>query len=588
MKEIRVLARLELINLFGLNTYRYTKAPKEKRKKLALLMALGLVGVVLMGYTGGTAYALADFGLADKIPMVYVLLAFALQLGLGAMKSKSLIYRETDLELLTALPIRGIHVAAARMVRLYVDGLILTLLVLLPGMILCGIYTGAGALFYVAILPVLLILPILPVAISAWVGILFAAIIARFRHKVLAEVLLVVILMVGMLILSAAFSTNTMTAGSEDRGSSSGSMSSAEGIAGLSTEPSSELSTKQSAESLTEAATEKLSDEEKEARRQAENERIKAKLSATVKDTLQGLESAFPPARLLGEGLLRTDFLILLSYLLISLLVFGGTVFILGRSFFRLSARLRTVTRHREYQLEALKAQSVMKALVKKEAAGYFSSGIYVANTIVGPILAIGFAVALAFMDLSKPVKDWPMIHLESALPYLLGGFFSMLSISSCSISMEGKNWWIPRSLPLSTREILGAKALFNLIFLAPVYGLMEVILLFTLRVSLADRLWLLLIPLAGIPFSVFFGLFLNLKFPKLHWENATEVVKQSAASGLSLLGGFVLLLPGVGAMLLPDGYRHLMNPVMILVIAGLSLLLFRKVMSYPLERLES
>lgn len=568
MKEFHVLARLELINLFGLNTYRHTKDPKEKKKKLALLIALGFVGVVLMGYAGGTAYALAGFGLADKIPMMYVLLAFALQLGLGAMKAKSLIYRETDLELLTALPLRGTHVAAARMVRLYVDGLILTTLVLLPGMIICGIYTGAGVLFYVGILPALLILPILPVAISAWVGILFAAIIARFRHKVLAEVLLVVILMIGMLVVSAAFSTNTMSAGGDDKAASS--------------------STVSTADRSTENATEELTKEEKEAERRAENERIKAKLSAAAKDALQSLESACPPAGILGEGLQKPDFLVLLIYLLISFGVFVVTVFVLGRNFFAISARLRTVSRHREYQMEALKEQSVMNALVKKEAARYFSSGIYVANTIVGPILAIGFAVALAFIDLSKPVKDLPMVHMESALPYLLGGFFSMLSISSCSISMEGKNWWIPRSLPLSTREILGAKALFNLIFLAPVYCLMEVILMFTVRVSLADRLWLLLVPLAGIPFSVLFGLFLNLKFPKLHWENATEVVKQSAASGLSLLGGFAILLPGVGAMVLPDGYRHLLNPVMILVIAGVSWLLYRKVMSFPLEKLES
>ena len=568
MKEFRVLARLELINLFGLNTYRHTKDPKEKKKKLALLIALGFVGVVLMGYAGGTAYALAGFGLTDKIPMMYVLLAFALQLGLGAMKAKSLIYRETDLELLTALPLRGTHVAAARMVRLYVDGLILTTLVLLPGMIICGIYTGAGVLFYVGILPALLILPILPVAISAWVGILFAAIIARFRHKVLAEVLLVVILMIGMLVVSAAFSTNTMSAGGDDKAASS--------------------STVSTADRSTENATEELTKEEKEAERRAENERIKAKLSAAAKDALQSLESACPPAGILGEGLQKPDFLVLMIYFLISLVVFVVTVFVLGRNFFAISARLRTVSRHREYQMEALKEQSVMKALVKKEAARYFSSGIYVANTIVGPILAIGFAVALAFIDLSKPVKDLPMVHMESALPYLLGGFFSMLSISSCSISMEGKNWWIPRSLPLSTREILGAKALFNLIFLAPVYCLMEVILMFTVRVSLADRLWLLLVPLAGIPFSVLFGLFLNLKFPKLHWENATEVVKQSAASGLSLLGGFAILLPGVGAMVLPDGYRHLLNPVMILVIAGVSWLLYRKVMSFPLEKLES
>ena len=156
------------------------------------------------------------------------------------MKAKSLIYREKDLELLTALPIRGTQVAAARMVRLYVDGLILTTLVMLPSMILCGIYTDAGVLFYVGILPALLILPILPVAISAWVGILFAAIISRFRHKVLAEVSLVVIMMVGMFAVAAATSTNTMTVGTDSKVSSVESTETAE------------------------KTTEKLSEEEKE------------------------------------------------------------------------------------------------------------------------------------------------------------------------------------------------------------------------------------------------------------------------------------------------------------------------------------
>ena len=246
MKGFQSLVRLELVNLFGLNTYRYTKDPKEKKKKLALLIALGFVGVVLMGYAGVTAYALADFGLADKIPMLFALLAFVLQLGLGAMKAKSLIYREKDLELLTALPIRGTQVAAARMVRLYVDGLILTTLVMLPSMILCGIYTDAGALFYVGILPALLILPILPVAISAWVGILFAAIISRFRHKVLAEVILVVIMMVGMFAVAAATSTNTMTVGTGSKVSSVESTETAE------------------------KTTEKLSEEEKEKQKSAD------------------------------------------------------------------------------------------------------------------------------------------------------------------------------------------------------------------------------------------------------------------------------------------------------------------------------
>ena len=245
------------------------------------------------------------------------------------------------------------------------------------------------------------------------------------------------------------------------------------------------------------------------------------------------------------------------------------------------------MTRHRDNHLEAMAEQSVMKALVKKEAAQYFSSGIYVSNTIVGPLLAVGMSIVLAFIDLSKPVPDLPSANLEAGIPYLLGGFFSMMSISACSVSFEGKRWWLSRSLPLSSKEILGAKAIFNLIVLTPVYVVMEVILLFVMRVNLMDRLWLLLIPLAAMPFAVLFGLILNLRFPKMHWENEVEVVKQSASSGLSLLGGFVIILPGLGAVFLSGVLRNIINLVFILVILGLAWLMYRRICGYSLERLE-
>ena len=571
MSEFRVLAKLELVNLFGLNTYRYTRDKKEKKKKKALLITLFFVGLMLMGYMLSTAYGLAYFGLADKIPMVFFLLSFMLQLGLGAFKSKSLIYREKDLDLLSGLPVRGTHVAAARMVRLYVEGLIVTTLVVLPSMILCGVDMGAGALFYVGILPAIFILPILPAAVSAWIGILFAAIISRFRHKVLAEVLLVIILVIGMFILSAAMSTNTMTGGETGNKTETVINGENDTVNGDDTDKTDK----------------KLTKKERREQKKLEAERMKAKMSVAAEKAINSLEDGCPPARILGRALLKHDFAVILIYFLISIVTLGLTSFVIGKNFFRLSSRLRTVTRHREYHLEAMAEQSVMKALVKKEAAQYFSSGIYVSNTIVGPLLAVGMSIALAFIDLSKPVPDLPSANLEAGIPYLLGGFFSMMSISACSVSFEGKRWWLSRSLPLSSKEILGAKAIFNLIVLTPVYVVMEVILLFVMRVNLMDRLWLLLIPLAAMPFAVLFGLILNLRFPKMHWENEVEVVKQSASSGLSLLGGFVIILPGLGAVFLPDTFRNILNLAVVLVISWLAWLMYRKICGCNLERLE-
>ncbi|MCR5148344.1 MAG: hypothetical protein K6C35_05165 [Eubacterium sp.] len=556
MSEFRVMARLELINLFGLNTCRYTRDKKEKKKKKALLATLAFIGLMLMGYTCSTAYGFVYLGLSDKIPATFLLLSFMLQLGLGVFKSKSLIYREKDLELLSGLPVSGIHVAAARMLRLYVEGLIITTIIMFPGLILCGVDTGAGVLFYAGILPLILVLPILPVAVSAWVGILFAAVIARFRHKVLAEALFVIIVVIGMFIMSASMSTNSMTGGDNSI------------VSAIETDK-------------------KLTKEEKSEQKKKEEERLKAKMSDAAKKAVDSLETACPPAKILGKAILKPDFTVLLIYFLISMIIYILTSFAIGRNFFRLSSRLRTVTRHREYHLEAMSEQSLMKSLVKKEAAQYFSSGIYVANTIVGPLLAVGMSVALAFINLSKPIPDLPSANPEAGIPYLLAGFFSMLSISSCSVSFEGKRWWLPKSLPLSSREILGAKALFNMIFLLPFYGLMEVILLFTVRTDLMGRLWLVLIPLVSIPFAVLFGLIMNLRFPKLHWENEVEVVKQSASGALSFLGGFLIILPGLGAVFLQGFLRNILNLAVFLVILGLTLLMYKKISNYHIGKLE-
>ena len=73
---------------------------------------------------------------------------------------------------------------------------------------------------------------------------------------------------------------------------------------------------------------------------------------------------------------------------------------------------------------------------------------------------------------------------------------------------------------------------------------------------------------------------FVNKKLPKFQWESATEVVKQSAATGISMLSLFVILLPGMGAMLLKGNLIHLVTLGFIAVICAATLLIYRKVIA--------
>ena len=564
MKSFGIMARLELINLFGINVIRHSKNTQEKKKRRFLIAVIVIVGVMLIGYSTAGAYALTTFRLTEKIPVLYFLLTFLLQLAFGLIKAKSTLYREKDLDMIAALPVSGSSVVAARVLRMYIEGVIITLGAFLPAMITFGVNSGAGVAFYLWLLPDCLILPIIPTAISAWIGILIASVISKARHKVLAEIVIMLILVLGMYLFMSLITT---------RGRSE---ADAEGRTATS--------------SVTQSGDEKAAGK---SLMELSEEEAKERIADAVWDAMVIIEEVVPPARFMGDLLARHKFHEQLIWAVFSMALVILTVAVIGRMFFRISRRLVTVTKHHEYRLESLKAESVITALVKKELARYTSSGVYITNTIIGPVLAVAFAIALAFFDPSQLISSaggngLPIeINASAGIPYLLGVFFTMMSISACSVSMEGKNWWLPRSLPLSAREILGSKLILHLIIFTPFYGLMEIILLFTLRTGFMGRLWLLIIPAVAVLFSALFGMVLNLRFPKFHWENATEVVKQSAATGLNILSAFVFIIPGAGAMFLPKQYADLLNLLFLIVLCIVCFRLYRKICRFSLEKLE-
>ncbi len=538
------LSKFELINFLGINELRHVKDPSVKKTKGFMFGVLIFLYVVLIFYMAGQSMVLAQLGQKDYIPVLYLGLAFIANVAVGIYRAKASIYRESDLEQVSVFPVSGADIAASRIFRMYVDNLIVGIGIIIPAMIIYGIKSGCGALFYISIIPVCIISPIIPTALAALVGIIFAAIIARNRHKVLTEVILAIVIVIGSFAVSGVISAKTGLTG---------------GGFGA-------------------ASKEEI------------NEQINEELSRMMTEKLGSMESGFPLMKIMGEVLRDADYLGILIYALISLAVLIPTVIVIGKNFFSISKRLFVTQAHREYKMEELHQQSVLTALVKKEAARYFSSGIYVSNTIVNPVLVLVMAVALGFVDLNKVMAEAGELPINmnpyAAIPFFMGMIFCMTSIASSSVSMEGKNWWIMRTLPLSAKDILGAKLLFNLIFLAPFYALTEIIMLFTVNAGFVERLWLIIIPALSIIYSVLLGLFLNLKFPKFNWENDTEVVKQSAAVGLGMLGTIPVLLFAVAAMIVPGAGIHLLSAGFVVIVSVISLLLYRSICNTKLEKL--
>ncbi|MCR5292416.1 MAG: hypothetical protein K6E28_05970 [Eubacterium sp.] len=541
--NIRTLIKMELINFLGINELRHVKDPAVKKQKGFLLGVLIVLYGFLAGYIVMQSVLLGKIGATKYIPVLYFMLAGMINLVVGIYRAKAAIYRESDLEMVSALPLSGKDIVASRVFRMYFDNLIVGLAVIIPSMIVYGIKTGSGVMFYISILPVCIISPILPTAIAAWVGIIFAAIIARNRHKVLTEVILVLVVVIASFAISGVISSK----------------------AGLGT-----------VGNLVE--------------RKELNEEINAELSHMITEKMTGMENAFPPMKMIGEMLTNTDFVLLGVYALISLAVIILTGLVIGKYFFGISRRLFTTHTHRDYSISELKKESVMKALVKKEASRYFSSGIYVSNTIVGPVMAVIFAVALGFVDIDKVIRSAGQLPIdmkfENAIPYILALVFCVMTLTASSVSIEGKNWWIVRTMPLSAKDILGAKILFNLIFVSPFYALMEIILLFTVNAGPLERIWLIVVPGLAILYSVLLGMVCNLKFPKFNWENETEVVKQGAAAGLSMLGILPMILFTGGAAVVPGSSHHLIGAGFVVVMSIICWTFYSRISRFDIQTL--
>ena len=145
----------------------------------------------------------------------------------------------------------------------------------------------------------------------------------------------------------------------------------------------------------------------------------------------------------------------------------------------------------------------------------------------------------------------------------------TMNDMTASSVSLEGRSIWIPQSLPVDPWQVLRAKLRVQLILTMPALLFCSVCGLVLLRPPVAEALALVVLPQVFALFFALLGLTLNLKRPSLQWTNELAPIKQSMPVGIALLGGmglvtvfavlYLLLAPSVGASAYLWGFTALM-----------------------------
>lgn len=117
----------------------------------------------------------------------------------------------------------------------------------------------------------------------------------------------------------------------------------------------------------------------------------------------------------------------------------------------------------------------------------------------------------------------------------------TMNNMTAPSVSLEGKNLWIVQSLPVTPWQVLRAKLTVQLV-LTGVPTLFCLFCAAIARVLPAGEwLMLAVLTLSGVLWMALFSLTLGVKMPNLTWTSELTPIKQSAPVALSLLGGVLV-----------------------------------------------
>lgn len=258
----------------------------------------------------------------------------------------------------------------------------------------------------------------------------------------------------------------------------------------------------------------------------------------------QAVRGFLYPFYLFGMGM-AGELRDLLLFFLGTLLLFALVYWILSRTFLHIATAPKKVAR-RAWRAEELRAGSVGGALLRKELGRFFGSSVYLLNAGIGALLMLVGAAALVVKraDLLEAAGEIGALNpdlLPAVAIFIICFCCGTVDLTTSSISLEGKNLWILKSLPVTPREILRAKLLAHLAVCLPPLLVCAGTAVWVLRPSLAMGTLLVLTPAAFAAFIAVTGLAVNLRLPKLDWDSETQAVKQSAASMISVLGGMAV-----------------------------------------------
>ncbi len=454
----------------------------------------------------GAGVLLLPAGAADCYFGIFMLLSLTVIFIFSIFETKSELFDCKDNELLLALPIRSGAIVLSRIFTVLIYNYIIEAIIAVPVTVVYLIFDG-NILGVLGSIIVALLIPLLATALASGVGYLVALIARRMKHKTLVTTLL------SMLFLGGYFFLYFGILGSSDDG------------------------------------------------------------FGETDEQLAIILSALRPFGVIGSAQLLSPVPLLLFVFVCAAASFLAYYFI-QKNYIRIITETRGADK-RVYVEKRSSKKSAVSAIVRKEFSRIFSSSAILLNGASGVIFLGILVIFLAverdmltslILDLTGGTSSVAMTLAPVCIAATVASL-AMIMFSASSLSLEGRNLWIIKSIPVSERDIIIAKTLPNIIISSVLGVVCGVSLLIITGFDIVCAVFYILTPItASIAFS-FMGTVLNVAKPKFDYINETQAVKQSFPVFISTMVG---MLSGIALIILAVASIIFGMPILFLIAAQL------------------
>ncbi|NLY53537.1 MAG: hypothetical protein GX060_02750 [Firmicutes bacterium] len=505
MSILYKLIILNIKNTFGLSVLRDQIRRREKVGRsllmvVAIIISIASFAFIFANFADALVITGSQFGQPEIVFTLAITVVQLMLLILGIFLVISSFYFSDDLSILVPMPLKPSYIFAGKLVTVIISEYLTAIFIFLPAIISYTRYVGANLWYILTLIIVFLTMPILPVVISSLLALGLMKVINR-RHRDL----LMVIGSILLVFISLGFSMFMQTQVGDDPGALAELLSRRYGLV----------------ESI--------------------GQRFPPSIWATKAIARAGT----------GEGWLHLGLFLAVS--VVAVLVLSS---IAERLFYAgLIGGSEVIRKRRQLSQSEWEAKtqqkSVFSALFWREWRLLLRTPVFALNGFLGAlIMPVALVMPLLVQggdqlsELLALVQTEPGSTICTLIVAAIILFTSSVNtIASTSVSREGRLFYISKMIPVHAET--QARAKLTHAFVGIIIGVIPISIAYVwlVRPNFLDFVAAILIGLTGSLLGMAFGLYIDMRWPRLHWTNPQQAVKQNFNAVIPMLLEFAVLL---------------------------------------------